>query len=159
MAEAEEPEEGLDSEVTRLRKELAAAERAAADWAAERRLAEERGKEREEVARQAEELRRELKEAQAALAPLTDEVEEAPNFDSEPSTDAELRDETVAAANDSEDSTAATLGNSHQGPQNPTNQRTRVSHPGFHFHHSFQTPRPFSCRTPLDRSRRQDLAL
>ena len=58
MAEAEEPEEGLDSEVTRLRKELAAAENAAADWAAERRLAEERGKEREEVARQAEELRR-----------------------------------------------------------------------------------------------------
>ena len=29
----------LDSEVARLREELAAAERAAADWAAERRLA------------------------------------------------------------------------------------------------------------------------
>ena len=65
-----------------------------------------------------------MKEAQAALAPLTDEVEEAPNFDSEPSTDAELRDETVAAAHNSEDSTAAALGSSHQGPQNPTNQRT-----------------------------------
>jgi hypothetical protein len=124
MAEAEEPEEGLDSEVTRLRKELAAAENAAADWAAERRLAEERGKEREEVARQAEELRRELEEARAALAPLADEVEEAPSFDSKPSTDAELRDETVAAAHDSEDSTAAALGGSHQGPQSPTNQRT-----------------------------------
>ena len=124
MAEAEEPEEGLDSEVARLREELAAVERAAADWAAERRLAEERGKEREEVARQAEALRRELEEARAALAPLADEVEEAPNFDSEPATDGELRNETGAASSDSEDSTPTALGGSHQGPQNPTSQRT-----------------------------------
>ena len=41
MAEAEEPEGGSDSEVTRLRNELAAAEGAAAEWAAERRLPEE----------------------------------------------------------------------------------------------------------------------
>ena len=124
MAEAEEPEEGLDSEVARLREELAAAERAAADWAAERRLAEERGKEREEVARQAEALRRELEEARAALAPLAGEVEEAPNLDSEPATDGELRNETVAASSDSEDSTPTALGSPHQGPQNPTSQRT-----------------------------------
>lgn len=124
MAEAEEPEEGLDSEVARLREELAAAERAAADWAAERRLAEERGKEREEVARQAEALRRELEEARAALAPLADEVEEAPNLDSEPATDGELRNETGAASSDSEDSTPTALGGPHQGPQNPTSQRT-----------------------------------
>ena len=124
MAEAEEPEEGLDSEVARLREELAAAERAAADWAAERRLAEERGKEREEVARQAEALRRELEEARAALAPLAGEVEEAPNLDSEPATDGELRNETVAASSDSEDSTPTALGSPHQGPQNPTSERT-----------------------------------
>ena len=43
MAEAEEPEGGSDSEVTRLRNELAAAEGAAAEWAAERRLPEESG--------------------------------------------------------------------------------------------------------------------
>ena len=41
MAEAEEPEGGSDSEITRLRNELAAAEGAAAEWAAERRLPEE----------------------------------------------------------------------------------------------------------------------
>jgi len=124
MPEREEPEESLDSEVARLREELAAAERAAADWAAERRLAEERGKEREEVARQAEALRRELEEARAALAPLADEVEEAPTFDSKPATDGELWNETGAASSASEDSTPTALGGSHQGPQNPTSQRT-----------------------------------
>jgi hypothetical protein len=43
MAEAEEPEGGSDSEVTRLRNKLAAAEGAAAEWAAEKRLPEESG--------------------------------------------------------------------------------------------------------------------
>ena len=124
MPEREEPEEGLDSEVARLREELAAAERAVADWTAERRLAEERGKEREELARQAEVLRRELEEARAALAPLADEVEEEPNFDSEPAAGGELRDETVAASSNSEDSKPTAIGDSHQGPQNPTSQRT-----------------------------------
>ena len=124
MPEREEPEEGLDSEVARLREELAVAERAVADWTAERRLAEERGKEREELARQAEALRRELEEARAALAPLADEVEEEPNFDSEPAAGGELRDETVAASSNSEDSKPTAIGDSHQGPQNPTSQRT-----------------------------------
>ena len=124
MPEREEPEESLDSEVARLREELAAAERAAADWAAERRLAEERGKEREEVARQAEALRRELEEARAALAPLADEVEAAPTIDSKPATDGEIWKETGAASSASEASTPTALGGSHQGPQNPTSQRT-----------------------------------
>ena len=129
MPEREEPEESLDSEVARLREELAAAERAAADWAAERRLAEERGKEREEVARQAEALRRELEEARAALAPLADEVEEAPTFDSKPATDGELWNETGAASSASEDSTPTALGGSHQGPEN-SRTKARLPHPG-----------------------------